>query len=114
MGHIDRQGPSFRVRVAAGKDPTTGERIVLTESVPIARPGNEASERAAAKQAEKVLTKLQARADSVKAASKKATFGALLDRWLPQHEVERTTWGTYESIVRLSSGRSSRTFRSPS
>lgn len=100
-GTIDRQGPSLRVRVTAGKDPTTGERIVLTESVPIAKPGKEASERAAAKQAEKVLTRLLSKADGLKVASKKATFGALLDRWLPQHEVDRTTWGTYESIVRL-------------
>jgi len=100
-GNIVRHGPGLRVRVSAGKDPTTGERVVLSEVVPIAKPGHEASERAAAKEAEKTLTRLQAQADSLKVASTKATFGALLDRWLPQHEVERTTWGTYESIVRL-------------
>jgi len=89
------------VRVTAGKDRATGERIVLTESVLIAKPGNEASEKAAARRADRVLTRLQSQADGMKAASTKATFGELLDQWLPQHEVDRTTWGTYESIVRL-------------
>lgn len=80
-GNIVRHGPGLRVRVSAGKDPTTGERVVLSEVVLIAKPGHEASERAAAKKAEKVLTRLQAQADSLKVASTKATFGALLDRW---------------------------------
>jgi len=74
---------------------------VLSEVVPIAKIGHEASERAAAREAQKALTRLQARAGGLKVASTKATFGALLDRWLPQHEVDRTIWGTYESIVRL-------------
>lgn len=94
-------GTGLQVRISAGKDPATGERIVLSETVPVDKPGNERSERAARKEAEKLLTRMQARADELKTASTKATFGALLDRWLPQHEVDRTTWGSYESIVRL-------------
>lgn len=34
-----------QVRVSAGEDPSTGERIVLTDSVPIEIPGNARSER---------------------------------------------------------------------
>jgi len=99
-GSIRRMGNGLQVRVSAGKDPATGERVVLSETVRIEKPGNERSERAAADEADKVLTGLLSRADSMKTASTKATVGALLDRWLPQHEVEVTTWGTYESIVR--------------
>ncbi|MPY81001.1 MAG: hypothetical protein GEV04_21705 [Actinophytocola sp.] len=100
-GNIRRMGRALQVRVTAGNEPATGERIVLSDVVRIDKPGNERSERAARVEAEKLLTRMQARADELKAASTKATFGALLDRWLPQHEVDQTTWGTYESIVRL-------------
>ncbi|MFF5985975.1 hypothetical protein [Prauserella flavalba] len=55
---------------------------MLVESVRIEKPGNERSERAARKEAEKALTKLQGEADELKVARTKSTFGALLDRWL--------------------------------
>ena len=45
-------------------------------------------------------TKLQGEADTLKVARTKSTFGALLDRWLPQHEVDPTTRMTYEILVR--------------
>lgn len=77
----------------------TGERLVLADSVQIDKPGNDRSERAAAKEAEKVLTRLQGEADSLKLARTKSTFGALLDRWLPQHEIDPTTRMTYELLV---------------
>ncbi|MFC3483579.1 tyrosine-type recombinase/integrase [Amycolatopsis roodepoortensis] len=54
-GSVRRQRDAFQVRVSAGKDPVTGERIVLTESVSIEKPGNERSERTALKEAEKGL-----------------------------------------------------------
>jgi hypothetical protein len=66
-------------------DPSTGERIVLVEVVPIERLGNARSERAAMNQAEKVRIWLLAEADPLKVARTKATLGALLDRWLPKH-----------------------------
>src|SRR4051794_36927381 len=50
-------GVSLQVRVSAGVDPSTGERLVLVQSVPIDKPGNERSERAAMIQAEKVRTR---------------------------------------------------------
>ena len=56
----------FQVRVSAGKDPSTGERIVLVDSVLIEKSGNERSERAAMREAEKLRTRLLAEADSLK------------------------------------------------
>lgn len=99
-GGIRRHRDSFQVRVSAGKDPATGERIVLTESVSIERPGNERSERAALKEAEKVRTRLQHEADSLKVARTRSTFGALLDQWLPQAEIDPTTRMNYEWMIR--------------
>lgn len=99
-GSIRRLGNVLQVRVSAGKDPVTGERLVLVESVPIEKPGNERSERAAQKAADKVRTKLQGEADSLKVARTKSTFGALLDRWLPQHELDATTRMTYDILIR--------------
>ena len=100
-GSIRRMGGGLlQVRVSAGKDPSTGERIVLVEGVTIEKPGNERSERAAMKEAEKVRTRLLADADSLKVARTKSTLGALLDRWLAQHEVDPTTRMNYESQIR--------------
>lgn len=65
-----RLGDLFQVRVSAGTDPATGERIVLTGSVRVARPGNARCERAAANDADK----LQAEADSLKVARTKDTL----------------------------------------
>jgi integrase len=99
-GSIRRMGAVLQVRVSAGKDPSTGERIVLVESVAIEKPGNERSERAAMNEAERTRTRLLAEADSLKVARTKSTLGALLDRWLPQHEVDLTTRMNYESQIR--------------
>lgn len=92
------------MRVSAGTDPSTGERIVLYETVPIApaktKAAQERAEREARKEAETTLTRLQAEADSLKVARMKSTLGALLDRWLPQHEVDPTTRMNYESQIR--------------
>lgn len=99
-GSIRRMGACLQVRVSAGEDPSTGGRIVLVESVPIEKPGSERSERAAMKDAERARTRLLAEADSLKVARTKSTVGALLDRWLPQHEVDPTTRMNYESQIR--------------
>ncbi len=88
MGSIRRMGEALlQVRASVGVDPSTGERIVLVESVAIDKLGSVRSERTALKEAEKVRTRLLAEADSLKVARTKSTLGALLDRWLPQHEV---------------------------
>ncbi|MCW2610637.1 MAG: hypothetical protein JWM15_1883 [Cryptosporangiaceae bacterium] len=65
-----------------------GERIVLSEVAPTRR------------EAERVLTRLLAEADAWKTAHTKATFGALLDRWLAGHEIALTTRDTYGSLIR--------------
>jgi hypothetical protein len=49
-GSIRRLGNLLQVRVSAGKDPATGERLVLVDSVTIEKPGSERSERAAQKE----------------------------------------------------------------
>jgi integrase len=99
-GSIRRMDASLQVRVSAGDDPSTGERIVLVEVVPIEKLGNERYERVAMNQAEKVRTRLLAEADSLKVARTKATLGVLLDRWLPKHELDPTTRMNYESQIR--------------
>lgn len=99
-GTIDRRGDGFRVRISAGSDPETGERLRLIETVMIEPPGDRKAEQAAYREAQKVLTRLQGEADSLKVARTKSTFGALLDRWLPQLEIDDTTRMNYESIIR--------------
>jgi hypothetical protein len=87
-GSIRPHYGGFQVRVTAGVDPTTGERIILHETV------------ATRREAERALTRLLAEADAWKSARTKASFGALLDRWLAGHEVAITTRVTYESLIR--------------
>ncbi|MGE3796010.1 MAG: tyrosine-type recombinase/integrase [Dehalococcoidia bacterium] len=99
-GSIRRMRDRVQVRVSAGDDPSTGERIILVDSVPIEKPGNERSERAALKEAEKLRTKLLADADALKVGRTRATVEALLERWLEQHEVDPTTRMNYESQIR--------------
>ncbi len=100
-GGIRRHGQGWQARVSAGSNPSTGERIVLYETVPIAdsptKSGRERAEREAYKEAQKVLTRLQAEADALKVARTKATVGALLERWMAQHEIDTTTRTTYEA-----------------
>lgn len=90
--------------MSAGEDPSADDRIVLYGTVPIApaktKAAQERAEGEARNEADKALTRLQTEADSLKVARTKATLGALLDRWLPQHEVDPTTRMNYESQIR--------------
>jgi integrase len=92
-----------RVRVYAGVDPLTGKRNYLTEVVP-AGPG-------AAKEAEKVRTRLLTQVDERRNPRTKATLDQLLDRYLEVVELERSTRNTYvgylDRHVRPASGRCS-------
>jgi integrase len=99
-GSIRRRARCYEVRVSAGEDPSTRERIVLVDSVEIEGQG-ERAERAAYREAEKFRTKLLADADALKVARTKATVGALLERWMAQHEIDPTTRMTYESQIRM-------------
>lgn len=87
-GSIRPHHGAYQVRVTAGTDPVTGDRVVLVDTA------------ATMRDAEKVRTKLLAEADSLRASRTKASLGYLLDRWLPQHEIEKSTRATYESLIR--------------
>ena len=87
-GTIRRHGAGFQVRVSAGTDPVTGERLRLQGSA------------RTQKEADKRLTKLLGEADTFRSARTSATLGYLLDRWLPQHDVDEQTITCYESLIR--------------
>jgi len=99
-GSIRRRARCYEVRVSAGEDPSSGERIVLVDSVAIEGRG-ERVDRAAYREAEKLRTKLLSDADELKVARTKATVGSLLERWMQQHEIDPTTRMTYESQIRM-------------
>lgn len=88
-GGIRRHGQGWQARVSAGFDPSTGERIVLYETVPIpearTKPARERAEREAYKEAQKVLTRLQAEADALKGRSHQ------VDRQGPAGTLDGTT-----------------------
>lgn len=67
-GNVRRMRDRVQVRVSTGADPSSGERIILVESVMIEVPGNARFEHVALKQAEEVRTRLLADADSLKVA----------------------------------------------
>ena len=73
---------------------------MLVDSVAIEGQG-ERAERAAYREAEKRRTKLLSDADELKVARTRATVGALLERWMQQHEIDPTTRMTYESQIRM-------------
>jgi integrase len=87
-GSIRPHYGGFQVRVSAGFDPSTGERITLHETA------------ATLRAAEMALTRLLGEADAWKTARTKASFGTLLERWLAGHDVEITTRATYDSLIR--------------
>jgi integrase/DNA-binding transcriptional regulator YhcF (GntR family) len=83
---------SLRVRVNAGVDPVTGKRHRLVEVIP---PGPDA-----AKQAEKVRTRLLAEVDERRNARTKATVNQLLDKYFELLRVDTNTRENYESLAR--------------
>ncbi|MDN5749873.1 MAG: tyrosine-type recombinase/integrase [Pseudonocardia sp.] len=88
-----RAGGALRVRVYAGLDPLSGKRHYLTETVP-AGPK-------AAKQAEKVRTRLLAEVDERRNPRTSATVNQLLVRYLGVLKIEDTTRNGYERLIRL-------------
>lgn len=110
-GNIRRMRDRVQVRVSAGEDPSTGERIILTDSVPIEIPGNARAEREALKATAKLRTRMLADADEQRVARTRATVGALLERWTAQHEIDATARMTYESAGCTSCRRQGRSVR---
>jgi integrase len=83
-GEIERlPSGSLRVRVYAGTDPITKKRHYLVEIVP-AGPN-------AAKEAEKVRTRLLNQVDERRNPRTKATLNQVLDQWLEVAELEEST-----------------------
>jgi integrase len=78
--------------VYAGLDPITGKKHHLTEVVP-AGPK-------AAKEAEKVRTKLLAAVDEQRTSRTNATVNELIDRYLEVLNIEDTTRAGYELLIR--------------
>jgi integrase len=88
-GTVRKHHGGYEVRVSAGTDPVTGRRMVLNGTAPTVR------------EAEKLRTKLLAEADAFKSSRTNASLGYLLDRWLPQHDVDENTRESYESLIRV-------------
>ena len=80
---------SLRVRVYTGIDPLTKKEHYLVQTVP-AGPG-------AAREAEKVRTRLLSQIDERRSPRTRATLNQLLDRWLDVVELEPTTRKGYVS-----------------
>ena len=83
---------SLRVRVYAGIDPVSKKRHYLVETVP-AGP-------TAAKQAEKVRTRLLNEVDEKRNPKTKATVDRLMDRYFELVDIDETTRVTYEGYAR--------------
>jgi integrase len=78
---------SLRVRVYAGVDPVSKKRHHLVETVPAGLN--------AAKEAEKIRTRLLNQVDERRNPKTRATVNQLLDRWLTLAELEQTTRSGY-------------------
>lgn len=82
---------SLRVRVYAGIDPLTKKRLYLIETVPAGRD--------AARQAEKVRTRLLGQVDERRNPRTKATVGQLMDQYMKLLSIEATTRRSYEGYL---------------
>ena len=88
-GTVRKHRAGYQVRVSAGTDPVTGERLRLQGTAPTMR------------EAERLRTKLLGEADTFRSARTNASLGYLMDRWLPQHDVDENTRESYESLIRI-------------
>ena len=91
-GSVRVRGGSLQVRVFAGVDPVTGRDRYLSESV-------KGTDRAARRQADKVMARLQAEVDGQRSAQSSVTLGYTLDEWLGTVELEDSTRDTYVGYI---------------
>jgi integrase len=91
-GSIRVRGNSLQVRVFAGKDPVTGKDVYLSETV-------KGTDKAAQKEAGKVMTRLQASVDAQRSTSTTVTFSYAVDEWLRTSELEDNTRDTYVGYI---------------
>jgi integrase len=80
---------SFRVVVPAGKDPLTGRRRPIRQTVQTYA------------EAEVLLSKLQHQVDEDRHPKSAITVGEVIERWLEVAELEETTRDRYEDLIRL-------------
>jgi hypothetical protein len=105
-GEIERlPSGALRVRVYAGIDPVSKKRHDLVETVP-AGPS-------AAREAERVRTRLLNQVDERRNPRTKATLNQLLDRWLEVVELETTTRNSMEIPARNGLNSPSRHLHAP-
>ncbi|MGW1888608.1 hypothetical protein [Streptomyces sp. NPDC001970] len=88
-GSIRRRGDAFEVRVYAGLDPLTKQRIDLTETA------------AGPRAAEKVRTKLLAQVDECRHPKGEITIGKVIDQWMEVARIEESTRDRYEFAIGL-------------
>ena len=86
------RGGSLQVRVFAGVDPVTRRDRYLSETV-------KGTDRAARREAEKVMARLQAEVDGQRSAQSSVTLGYTLDEWLKTVEVEDSTRDGYIGYI---------------
>ena len=91
-GNIRQRGNSLQVRVYSGVDPVTGKPNYLTETV-------KGTDKAARRQAEKELTRLQAQVDQQRAPSSSVTLSYAIDEWLRTADIEDTTRHGYLGYI---------------
>src|SRR5688500_4158408 len=91
-GSIRERGNSLQVRVYAGQDPLTGRDRYLSKTI-------KGADRAARKQAERALTRLQAEVDKQRAPETSVPLSRALDEWLRTVEIEDTTRRTYQGYI---------------
>lgn len=80
---------SFRVVVPAGRDPLTGRRRSVRETV------------ATYADAKVALTRLQGQVDENRHPKSAITLSDLIERWLEVADLEETTRDRYEDLIRL-------------
>ena len=88
-GQIRPRDGVFQVILFAGRDPLTGHKLYLRETVD--------SEPAA----RRMLTKLIAQVDEQTHPKTRATFRVAMDKWLRTHDVEETTRASYAEYARV-------------
>jgi integrase len=91
-GRIEERPPNLRVVVYAGLDPVTGKRAYLRETV-------KGNDKAARKQANKVMTRLLAEVDKQRTTESSVPLAHVIDEWLRVAELEDSTREMYRGYL---------------
>lgn len=91
-GRIEERGRNLRVVVYAGMDPVTGKRAYLRETV-------KGNDKAARKQAGKVMTRLLSQVDRQRATESSVPLGNVIEEWLRVAELEDGTREMYRGYL---------------